>query len=233
VLVVFTLPTHAERREVFVLQVPAWHTPEEMRQLSDLAHRIEGALLGTVAAIALAQAGRRWSSVRAQLLWPVLLLTAGVILLGYLLIPHHGLDRAGDQWRFVLGDAQQRQHVILALLVAIGGGSELFYRAGRLRSRLWQLGMPAAAVTIGLLFALHAQHGTTEAVARAILIHRTLGTLLITTGMLRAFEVLTARHRRWLSTAWPLTLLAASVLLVVYREPEGAYETGRGTHSGH
>jgi hypothetical protein len=166
-----------------VLQVPAWHTPEEMRQLSDLAHRIEGALLGTVAALALAQAGRRWSSMRARLLWPALLLTAGAVLLGYLLIPHHGLDRAGDQWRFVLGDAQQRQHVILALLVATGGGSELLYRTGRLRSRLWQLGI--------------------------------------------------AHHRRWLSMAWPLTLLAASVLLSVYREPEGAYQAGRGTHTGH
>jgi hypothetical protein len=203
-----------------------------MRQLSDLAHRIEAVLLGTVAAIALAQAGGWWSGVRARLLWPALLLTAGVILLGYLLIPHHGLDRADDQWRFVLGDVQQRQHVILALLVAIGGGSDLLYRASRLHSRLWQLGMPAAAATIGLLFALHAQHGTNEAVARATLIHRALGILLIITGVLRASEVLTARHRRWLSTAWPLTLLAASVLLVVYREPEGAYEAGRGTHSG-
>jgi hypothetical protein len=221
-----------ERREVLVLQLPAWHTPEEMRQLSDLAHRIEGVLLGTVAAIALAQGGR-WSGVRARLLWPAFLLTAGVVLVAYLLIPHHGLDRATDQWRFVLGDAQQRQHVILALLVAIGGGSELLYRTGRLRSRLWQLGMPAAAVTIGLLFALHAQHGTTEAVARAMLIHRTLGTLLITTSVLRASEVLIARHRRWLSMAWPLTLLAASMLLLVYREPKGAYEAGRGTHTGH
>jgi hypothetical protein len=213
-----------------VLQLPSWHTPEEMRQISDLAHWIEGAVLGSAAIIALVAASGRPAAERARLAWPALVLSAGVLLFGYLVIPHHGLSRAREQWAFVFGDPQQRQHLALATLAALGGAAELFHRTGRLRSRAWQLVWPAAIITAGLLFALHVQHGTGESVARAMLIHRALGILLVAAGVLKLADAFAADRRPWLAFAWPLALLAASVLLASYREPEGAYETD---HAGH
>jgi uncharacterized membrane protein HdeD (DUF308 family) len=213
-----------------VLQLPSWHTPEEMRQISNLAHWIEGAVLGSAAVIALVEASGRQAAHRARLLWPAVVLSAGVFLLGYLVIPHHGLSRTREQWAFVFGDPQQRQHVALATLAAVGGVVELFHRTGRLRGRAWQLVWPAAIVTAGLLFALHTQHGTGDAVARATLIHRVLGVLLIAAGVLRVADAFAAERRRWPAFAWPLALLGASILLASYREPEGAYEAD---HAGH
>jgi hypothetical protein len=220
-------------------QVPPWHTPDEMQQISNLAHWVEGAVLALAALIALAQAAGYLGGPRARYLWPGVVLTAGIFLLGYLLIPHHGLGLTREQWAFVFGDPQQRQHVVLAALAVLGGAAELAYRAGRLDGWGWQLAWPLAAAVIGGMFALHTQHGVHEAVARAVLMHRVLGSLLIATGVLRVAELLWVPRASWLAFAWGLTLLAAAALLVLYREPEGAYRDAapgdgsaeHGTHS--
>jgi hypothetical protein len=216
-------------------QVPPWHTPDEMQQLSNLAHWIEGAVLGAAALIALAQAAGRLTGHRARYLWPGVVLGAGIFLLAYLLLPHHGAARARAQWAFVLGDPQQRQHVVLAALATLGGAAELAYRAGRLPAWGWQLVWPLAAAVIGGMFALHTQHGMDEAVARAVLMHRILGSLLIATGALRIAELFWVRRASWLAFGWGATLLAAAVLLALYREPEGAYREGGSSagRSGH
>jgi uncharacterized membrane protein HdeD (DUF308 family) len=214
-----------------VLQLPPWHTPEEMRQISNLAHWIEGAVLGSAALLALVAASGRPAADRARRAWPALVLTAGILLFGYLVFPHHGLNRTREQWAFVFGDPQQRQHVLLAMLAALGGAAELFHRTGRLRSRAWQLVWPAATITAGLLFALHTQHGTGDAVARAILIHRVLGSLLVGVGVLKVADAFSERRRPWLAFAWPLALLGAAILLASYREPAGAYEAKHAPHA--
>lgn len=85
-----------------------------------------------------------------------------------------------------------------------------------------------------MVFAAHAQHGTPEAVHRAVLVHRYLGILLIGTGLLRSADVLLRTRIRWLAFSWGITLLGAAALLAVYREPQGAYRThDAGGHQVH
>jgi hypothetical protein len=207
------------------MQVAPMHTPEEMQSFSNWAHWGESAVLAIAACVALAQAAGHLSGERARSLWPAVITAAGGLLLLYLLIPYHGVQQAPAQWAFIFGDPQQRQHLVFSALTLVGGGAELLYRSRRLEDWRWQLVWPAAAVVIGVMFATHTQHGTTEAVHRAVLVHRYLGTLLIGTGLLRSADVLAGTRMRWLSFSWGLTLLGAAILLGVYREPEGAYRT--------
>lgn len=66
--------------------------------------------------------------------------------------------------------------------------------------------------------------------AKAVRQHRLLGGTVIAAGLLRAAELATAFEV--LAVLWPLAALAAAVQLLLYREPEGAYETG-GNHGAH
>ena len=157
---------------------------------------------------------------------------AGAGLLLYLVIPHHGLDKARLQWSFVFGDPQQRQHVIIAMLILVAGVFEILGRAGRLRGRSWMLAWPAAVAVVGILFLVHQQHGTSEAVARAMRVHRYLGTTLVLVGLLAGFDSLRARRGGALGVGWALGLLVAAVLLIIYREPEGAYHGSMGSTDG-
>ena len=212
-----------------MLQNPL-HSPEEMRQISNLAHLAEGIVLGTAALIALAQARGLFDEGKQRYAWPTLVVAAGVFLLGYLVIPHHGLENARTQWRFVFGDPQQRQHVMISLLVLVGGALELLATAGKLNGRLWHLAWPAALLLVGVLFLIHPQHGTSEAVARATLVHRILGTTLAGAGIIAGANAVRAAHSHALATLWPVALLAASVLLLIYREPSGAYHGSQSEH---
>lgn len=82
---------------------------------------------------------------------------------------------------------------------------------------------------IGVLFLLHPQHGTGEAVQMATRIHNWLGIACIASGAVRGLMIRAPRRHRWARVAWPLLLLSAAVLLLFYREPPGAYE--RDSHS--
>ena len=180
-------------------------------------------MLAVAAAVALAQASGRLTAPRWRFLWPGLLAVAGAGLLAYLIVPHHGLDRARDQWAFVFGDAQQRQHVFIATLFMLGFGAELLVLARRVRAMWWRIAWPAAVAAVGVLFVVHQQHGTSEAVVRATLVHRCLGALLVLAGLLAGADVLRARRSRALAIGWTLALVAAAGMLLAYREPEGAY----------
>ena len=83
------------------------------------------------------------------------------------------------------------------------------------------------------MFLFHAQHGTSEAAARAVQQHRVLGTTLILAGLLNFVEI--SNGARFVAILWPIVLLVAAAQLLLYREPEGAYEggTGHGGHAGH
>ena len=203
------------------MQITPLHSPDEMRQISNLAHVIEGVVLALVAVTALAEATGRLG--RGRYLWPILVVVAGAGLLLYLVIPHHGLHRATLQWSFVFGDAQQRQHGVISALILIAGVVEILGRADRLRGTAWTLAWPAALAIVGVMFLVHQQHGTSEAIARATLVHRYLGTSLVLAGVLAGTHALRARRSGALGVAWPLALLVAAVLLIIYREPEGAY----------
>jgi hypothetical protein len=197
----------------------ASHTPEEMRRLSNLGHLAEGLVLATVGVLALLSSFGvvAWASTS----WPLLILLAGVLLLA-LIYPLHPLSDWPRIWR----DPQQRQHTIIAAALAVAGTSELLRGSG---DRGWGYVWPVALLVIGVLFLTHAQHGRGRAVARAVLLHRILGITVICAGLLRAIEVGTGASA--FASLWPIALLVAAAQLIVYREPEGAFEeTGHGGH---
>jgi hypothetical protein len=208
-----------------VVQHP-FHSAEEMRQISNLAHVLEGAVLGIAAAIAFLQARSPAPSGSRRYAWQALIATAGLVLLGYLLVPYHGVSLAREQWEYVWTDPQQRQHLAMALLLMVGGGCELLTATGVVTQRAWRFGWPLGLVGIGALFVIHQQHGTTDAVARAEMIHRVLGATLVITGLLAAAAARSSPSRPTWARLWPLTLLVVALLLVIYREPEGAHEHG-------
>jgi hypothetical protein len=198
------------------------HTPQEMRRLSNLAHVMEGVLVALVGLLALLGNVNtfQWAS-RA---WPLVIVIAGVVLL-FLLYPLHPVS----EWRLIWRDVQQRQHTIIATAVAIAGIAELLSSAIPVLRYAW----PAAIILTGGLFLFHAQHGTSEAAAKAVRQHRFLGSTLIVAGLLNVVEIFSGS--RFVAILWPIGLLIAAAQLLLYREPEGAYEAGaeHGGHAGH
>lgn len=198
------------------------HAPAEMRRLSNLAHIVEGTLIAIVGILVLLgkQAGFTWASST----WPVLILVAGVGLL-FFLYPLHPVS----EWSLIWQDAQQRQHTIIAVAIAIAGLAELLSSSVSVLRYPW----PMAIILSGGMFLFHEQHGTSEAAARAVQQHRALGSALFAAGLLNLVEIISGA--RFAALLWPILLIVAAVQLLVYREPEGAYESeeGHGKHTGH
>ena len=208
------------------MQIAPLHTAEEMQSFSNLAHIVEAAILAAVAIAAFLESSGYFQHGWRRYLWPSLIALSGVFLILYMLIPYHGLEQAPAQWAFIFGDPQQRQHLVVGFVALAAGLAEVRSQNVRFLTAATALVFPVAMMGVGLMFALHEQHGTDDAVLQAQLVHRYLGVLLIATGVLRAAEVSQPRKRRWLGYSWSVTLLAAAILLGVYREPKGAYVMG-------
>lgn len=195
------------------------HTPEELRRGSNLGHRVEGILLAAVGVLALLNnlGFATWASAA----WPILILIAGLLLL-VLLYPTHPLA----DWPAIWRDPQQRQHTIMAAALAVAGASKLVRGNHPALAYVW----PAALLILGILFLTHPQHGTGEAVEKAVLRHRILGITAIMAGLLRVAEVVSGSTIS--AILWPLVLLVAAAQLILYREPEGAFEAAGG-HGDH
>lgn len=195
------------------------YTPEEMRRASNLGHIVEGLLLAAVGI--LATLGNLGLAAWASAAWPILILIAGLLLLVMLYPTHPRSD-----WPAIWRDPQQRQHTIMAAAIGLAGAAELVSGGSPAGTYVW----PAALLLIGFLFLTHPQHGTGEAVAKSVRQHRVLGITAITAGLLRVGELVTDASV-W-AILWPLVLLLAAVKLILYREPEGAFEAGSG-HGAH
>lgn len=207
-------------------------TPEHLRESSNLAHTVEGALLLAAATIAAAQAlGRLRGGWREQL-WPALLMGAGIFLLVYL-PAHHGIDAIPSVLRYAAGDAQQRQHFLLAALALLGGGGAFLARRARRHGRggvAHDAAFSIALAAIGLVFLLHPQHGTTDAVHRARALHLIIGGLFVTTGAAHLWSTLRPASRA-LTLLWPAMLALTGASLLLYREPPGAYSPHDAAHA--
>lgn len=194
------------------------HTPDELIFYSNLAHWIEGGIFLVVVAIAFIQIRGYWKN--KLYLWPGLIFIAGLFLPIFSFIHHVGeLDLA---WQATIYDPQQRQHMFMAILMSIGGFSELMRL--RYRESLWRFILPIVLTIIGILFLTHPQHGTSEAVLWAALIHKYLGSVLVLSGVFRVLEMLWQnKNKKWLAYPWLIFLTLAAALLIGYREPQGAY----------
>lgn len=86
----------------------------------------------------------------------------------------------------------------------------------------WGYAWPLALLTVAILFLVHPQHGTKEAQIASRRYHTMLGLTVGTGGVLAALEAV--RPALPFGTLWALVLLAAAIMLAVYREPPGAWE---------
>lgn len=198
------------------------HTAEELRFFSDLAHLIEGILFFLVVFFVLMQIRQgRWGEIAAWV-WPSLIL-AGGIFLPLFSFAHH-FDELGLAWQAAVNIPQQRQHLIMAVLITMAGGAELFYLRSKGKTLLFRFVLPVVLLVIGLLFVTHPQHGTEEAILRVATIHRYLGSALILSGISRFLEIYFSKKVPCLKFLWIVFLFIAALFLISYREPAGAYE---------
>ena len=197
----------------------ASHTPDEMRRLSNLGHLVEGSLTAAVGVLALLATltAAEWPNSA----YAGLMAGAGVLLL-ILLYPRHPVSDWGAIWR----DPQQREHTIMATALVLAGVAELVAAGRPPLGFTW----PAALVLIGLLFLTHAQHGSGEAMAQAVRRHRWIGASGIAAGVLRFLSVL--RPAVVWDVLWAVAVLAVAAQLLLYREPEGAFEVADASHHG-
>ena len=201
-------------------------TPEQLQWASNLAHWIEGAMFAIVAVIALLQALGYLKSKGAQYLWPGLVLISGVFLPAYILL-QRGPGGIVTTWDLVIKDPQQREHFLMALLLLAAGLAEVLDRSKLLQTKLRKFVAPAAFIAIGLLLFVHTEYGTPEAIAESVINHRYQGTVIVLAGLFKVAEVLWQRRYKWLAYPWIVMLFVAALLLITYREPDGAYRTGQ------
>lgn len=199
-----------------------FHTAQELVIFSNQVHWIEGWLLLAVIILSFLQARNYIQSNIIKYLWPLIILLAGSILVPYLLL-HHGLENFGRSWYYIWNDPQQRQHFIMGILLMISGLVELLYAAEKIKERFWKFVWPTVLVVIGVLFMIHTQHGTSNAVHESVIFHRYLGTALILSGVFKALELVWVRLYPVLKYIWMIFLLITSIMLIIYREPVGAY----------
>lgn len=193
------------------------HTAEELQFFSNLAHIIEGILFLVIAVFAFLNAKGYCKASWCMYIWPSLILVSGLFL-PIFSFSHH-LNELELAWKAAFTDPQQFQHMIMALVMMATGTTELINV--RRKKRSFGSVFPLGLIVIGLLFIFHPQHGTDESVKLATFIHRVLGTVLIAGGLFR--EASLFWKKQWLNYAWILFIFLAAVLLILYREPEGAY----------
>lgn len=194
------------------------YTPEELRFLSDLAHWIEGSIIGAAGSVALIQAFGYLNKSTYRYIWPALILLSGIFLPVFIIF-NRGISQADIVLRLAITDPQQQQHFIISVLLIFSGIAEIAWRARFPQNTTLKLVWPVSFAIIGILFTIHTQHGTEEAVRRAILIHRYIAVALVSTGLLRTGDVFFGKRFPWLSYLWPITLLATAALLFSYRTP--------------
>jgi len=202
---------------------------EEMRSWSNWGHWLEGGLLAVIGVLALLEAAGVLTGGWAYA-WPIVLVVAGVAL--PLVIFGHGHEtyEAFGGRKALLSDPQQRQHVVISVVLVVSGIAEIVARSADVRwlGFVWPIGL----ALVGVLFMVHTQHGTSAAARRAVLVHRVLGVTLIAAAAARAVQVALDESSGFWAYLWVILLLLVAAQLIFYREPAGAYQSDEGDHDG-
>lgn len=171
--------------------------------------------------VAILAIGEATGTLNIKLLWPSVIVIAGLFLISFLLF-HHGLDKIKLIWNLILSDTQQRQHLIMATLLITASVTEIIYRTTGYSA--FKFGWPLVICLIGIMFLIHEQHGSSEAIEWAQKIHKYLGILMIVVAIFIMLSIMLGAKHKWLLFSWPLLLIVTSTLLLIYKEPKGAYK---------
>ena len=181
-------------------------------------------MFALVGLLALLQAFGYAQSRGVQYVWPGLILVAGVFLPVFILL-QRGIGDIGTTWNLVVRDPQQREHFAMAVLLLAAGLAEVLLRTKKSRAAILKFVAPVALAIIGVLFFVHTEYGTPEAVAEAARKHTYMGLAILLSGLFKGADVLWRKRFAWLAFPWIAMLLVAALLLITYREPPGAYRT--------
>ncbi|HAG27575.1 TPA: hypothetical protein DCG61_02240 [Patescibacteria group bacterium] len=198
------------------------NSPEDLRLLSNIGHWVAGGIFSIIVLFTIAKVQGYLRSKKGQYILPWFLFISSSLALVAFLPFHHGLNNFEAVWNYLILDPQQRQHFIMLCLFVIAGTAELLNRKNFERINLWQFILPAVIMMIGLLFLYHPQHGNHEAIQWTATFHRYLGLNLIFAGVIRIIDLLWQNKPRWFSYIWIIFLSIASIMLITYREPDGA-----------
>lgn len=191
--------------------VPNPHSPEQERAYSNVGHGIEGAIITTVG-LTLARAALTGDDAHDQ--HASRFLVAAGALLGAGLVA--GSFHHGGPIRFFRADHQQRQHLEMSAWI-LGAG------LARPQGRLGAVVSDALVARVGQMFLTHEQHGTSQAAADAKAKHERLGGTIVAAAAVQTLGDLS--KRRALRSVGAALMIAAGLQLLLYREPQGAYET--------
>lgn len=142
-------------------QVPDWSVLNSCRRNAALVKSWSQDGRVPLIIVALIPLGEADGIVKKKLLWPAVLVVAGLFLIGFLLL-HHCLTQLKFVWNLITSDPQQRQHVVMAALLTIAGASELVYRTKGYN--IFRYVWPVIICPIGIMFLIHEQHGSSAAV---------------------------------------------------------------------
>jgi hypothetical protein len=129
-------------------------------------------------------------------------------------------------------DPQQRQHAIMAALFIVVASIQLLGIMRSKKSSFYpeRFAFPFIISIIGMLFINHPQHGTEEAIAYMKPYHTFLGSAILATGISSLLSIL--KKKRIFELLTIIFLSLSSFLLLLYREPAGAYDMTTVTHGG-
>ncbi len=197
------------------------HSPEELVRLSNYGHWVEGGMFLLVVVFSLLNIFFGKTKPRLVYAWPTLVFLSGIFL--FVFSYSHHYNEMAAAWKATWQDPQQRQHFYMGVLITLAGLGELIALKLQKPISVFKFFLPASLAIIGILFLTHPQHGTSEAVVQAKMIHNYLGATILLSGIFKVAEVLWSKNKRWLLYPWIIFLAIAALLLIGYREPEGAY----------
>lgn len=171
-----------------------------------VVHQIAGAGLVAFALLLLAKALGRVSGDWPSYVLPVSLLVLGLFLVLDPIVFHGGAF-----------GAEGTQHQIQGGLMLAVAAIELARTRKRLTHRAWGALLPIAIIAVGVMFALHSQHGGGDMLLQ-VTQHRILGATLILTGLVQAIDNLALARGDWAAVGWLLLVLAVSLQLFLYVE---------------
>lgn len=199
------------------------HAGATQRRLSNIGHWAEGGLFAALGVLALLQALGKLTG-GARYIAPMPLLVGGIFLPLFLFGHSHGNTGHAHE---IVKDPQQRQHLVMAVLLLVAGLAELALVAGWTTITAVAYVWPAGLAVIGVMFMVHTQHGDHAAMASAVRFHRMLGLVLLAAGIARGVQIATRTPDGPAAYVSAILVLVVAALLVTYREPEGAYTTAK------
>lgn len=185
-------------------------------------HLIPGLFIMVLAMIALLHELGVFKQQWIKYLWPVAFVLVG--LQGIFDKLMHG-DAAPEGY-----EMEAAQHTIQGSIILAAGIIELLRAKRILVKRAWSLALPVALVAVGVMFLLHAQQGSGDAMLVMLVQHRAYGLTLLLAAVSRALAELAPVRGAGFKVVFPVLLLLFGLQFASYAEAEGGHGAMQMSH---